>query len=68
MSEPTQTWSELITGLYETLSEKKADITYHFEDRKIEVPSGTGQEAEYAIWKLDGKLRVSTKMIRSTQN
>ncbi len=68
MSEPTQTWSELITGLYETLSEKKADITYHFEDRKIEVPSGTGQEAEHAIWKLDGKLRVSTKTIRSTQN
>ncbi len=68
MSEPTQTWSELVTELYEALSEQKADITYHFEDRKVEVPSGTGPEAEHAIWKLDGKLRVSTKTIRSTQN
>ena len=64
MSEPTQTWSELVTGLYEALSEQKVDITYHFEDRKVEVPSGTGTEAEHAIWKLDGKLRVSTKTIQ----
>ena len=68
MSEPTQAWSELVTELYEALSEQKADITYHFEDRKVKVPSGTGPEAEQAIWKLDGKLRVSTKTIQSTQN
>ncbi|MEK9974776.1 MAG: hypothetical protein VW876_15205, partial [Deltaproteobacteria bacterium] len=64
MSEPTQTRSELLTELYEVLSEQRADITYHFEDRKVEVPSGTGTEAEHAIWKLDGKLRVSTKTIQ----
>ena len=64
MSEPTQTWSELVTGLYEALSEQKVDITYHFEDRKVEVPSATGPEAEHAIWKLDGKLRVRTKTIQ----
>ena len=63
MSEPTQTWSELVTKLYEALSKRKADITYHFEDRKVEVPSGTGPKAEHAIWKLDGKLRVRTKTI-----
>ncbi len=34
MSEQTQAWSELLTGLYEALSEQKADITYHFEDRE----------------------------------
>ena len=64
MSEPTQAWSELVTELYETLSEQKADITYHFEYRKVEVPSGTGPEAEHAIWKLVGKLRVHTKTIQ----
>ncbi|MGB0486011.1 MAG: hypothetical protein ACPGK1_15875 [bacterium] len=64
MSEPTQTWSELLTELYEAKSEQRADITYHFEDRKVEVPSATGPEAEHAIWKLDGKLRVSTKTIQ----
>ena len=54
MSEHTKTWPELAIGLYEALTEKKAEITYHFEDRKVEVPSGTGPEAEHAIWKLDG--------------
>ena len=54
MSEQTQAWSELVTELYEALSEQKTDTTYHFEDMKVEVPSGTGPEAEHAIWKLDG--------------
>ncbi len=61
MSEPTKTWPELAIGLYEALTETKAEITDHIEDMKVEVPSGTGTEAEHAIWKLDGKLRVSTK-------
>ena len=39
------------------------EITYHFEDMKVEIPSGTGAKAEHAIWKLDGKLRISTKTI-----
>ena len=64
MSDHTQTWSELVTELYEALSEQKADTTYHFEDRKVEIPSGTGPKAEHAIWKLDGKLRVRTKTIQ----
>ena len=68
MSEHTKTWPELAIGLYEALTEKKAEITYHFEDMKVEVPSGTGPEAEQAIWKLDSRLRVSTKTIQSTQN
>ena len=68
MSEQTQAWSELVTELYEALSEQKADTTYHFEDRKVEVPSGTGPEAEHAIWKLDGKLRVHTKTIQLIQS
>ena len=68
MSEPTQAWSELVTELYEALSEQKAAITYHFEDMKVEVPSGTGPEAEHAIWKLDGKLRVHTKTMQLIQS
>ncbi len=57
----TSTWPELAIGLYEALTEKKAEITYHFEDMKVEIPSGTGPEAQHALWKLDGKLRISTK-------
>ena len=61
MSEHTNTWPELAIELYKALTEKNAEITYHFEDMKVEIPSGTGPKAEHAIWKLDGKLRISTK-------
>ena len=54
MSEHTKTWPELAIGLYEALTERKAEITYHFEDMKVEIPSGTGPEAQHALWKLDG--------------
>ena len=63
MSEHTNTWPELAIGLYKALTEKNAEITYHFEDMKVEIPSGTGAKAEHAIWKLDSKLRISTKTI-----
>ena len=61
MFENNDTLPELAIGLYEALTEKKAEITYHFEDMKVEIPSGTGPEAQHALWKLDGKLRISTK-------
>ena len=61
MSEHNGTLPELVIGLYEALTEKKAEITYHFEDMKVEIPSGTGPEAHHALWKLDGKLRISTQ-------
>jgi len=60
MSERNDTLPELAIGLYEALTEKKAEITYHFEDMKVEIPSGTDPEAHHALWKLDGKLRSST--------
>jgi hypothetical protein len=45
----TGTWPELAIGLYESLTEKKAEIAYHFEDMKVEIPSGTGPEAHHAL-------------------
>ena len=52
MSEHNGTLPELAIGLYEALTEKKAEINYHFEDMKVEIPSGTGPEAHHALWKL----------------
>ena len=63
MSEHTKTWPELAIGFYEALTEKKAEITYHFEDVKVKILSGTGPKAERAVWKLDGELRISTTTI-----
>ena len=56
----TQTWPELAIGLYEQLTGKNAEIIYTFENMRIEVPSGTGENVQHAPWKLDGTLRIKT--------
>ena len=57
----TTTWPELAIGLYDRLTGRGAEITYEFEDMAIEVPSGTGDDAEHARWRVDGTLRVTTR-------
>ena len=56
----THTWPELAIGLYEQLTGKNAEIIYTFENMKIEVPSGTGNDVKHAPWKLDGTIRIKT--------
>ncbi|SDX54501.1 hypothetical protein [Halobellus clavatus] len=57
----TTTWPELAIGLYDRLTGRGAEITYDFEDMEVEVPSGTGDDAEHARWRVDGTLRVTTR-------
>lgn len=56
----TTTWPDLAIGLYDRLTGRNAEITYEFEDLEVDVPSGTGDEAEHAHWRVDGTLRVTT--------
>lgn len=56
----TRTWPELAIGLYDRLTGRGAEITYEFDDLKVEVPSGTGERAEHAKWRLDGTIRIRT--------
>ncbi|MFB6252304.1 MAG: hypothetical protein ABEI27_11590 [Halobellus sp.] len=57
----TTTWPELAIGLYDRLTGRGAEITYDFQDMEVEVPSGTGDDAEHARWRVDGTLRVTTR-------
>ena len=57
----TTTWPDLVISLYDRLTGRGAEIIYEFEDMEVEVPSGTGEDAEHARWRLDGELRVSTE-------
>lgn len=57
----TTTWPDLAIGLYERLTGRGATITYEFEDMEVDVPSGTGEDAEHAHWRLDGTVRVTTR-------
>ncbi|WP_122088295.1 hypothetical protein [Halalkalicoccus subterraneus] len=57
----TQTWPELAIGLYDRLTGRGAEITYEFEDMEIDVPNKTGEDADYAHWRVDGTLRIATR-------
>jgi len=58
--EETTTWPELAMGLYDRLTGRNAEIHYQFEDMTVEVPRGTGDDAEHAEWRVDGGVRVTT--------
>lgn len=57
----TTTWPDLAISLYDRLTGRGAEIVYDFEDMSVDVPSGTGEDAEHAHWRLDGTVRVSTR-------
>ena len=57
----TNTWPELAIGLYDKLTGREAEITYTFEDMRVEIPSRTGNGAARAEWKLNGSLKISTR-------
>ncbi len=62
-AEHTKNWPDLAIGLYERLTGANAEISYGFEEMKIQVPSGTGADAEHANWVLNGTLKISTNEI-----
>ncbi|WP_181693164.1 hypothetical protein [Natronomonas sp. LN261] len=57
----TTTWPDLAISLYDRLTGRGAEIIYDFDDMEVEVPSGTGEDAEHARWRLDGELRITTE-------
>ena len=57
----TQTWPDLAIGLYDKLTGRGAEITYEFDDMEVDVPSTTGEDPEYAYWRVDGTLTVKTR-------
>ena len=59
--EETTTWPELAISLYDRLTGRGAEITYDFEDMTVQVPSGTGADAEHAEWRIDGAVNVTTR-------
>jgi hypothetical protein len=56
-----QTWPDLAIGLYDRLTGRNAEISYTFDDFRVQVPSGTGSRSTSAQWVLSGTLNISTK-------
>lgn len=56
----TTNWPDLAIGLYDRLTGRNAEITYEFSDMKVQIPSGTGAQADHAQWVLDGTMKIRT--------
>lgn len=61
MSEQTRNWSDLAITLYEKLTDRNAEITYEADDMEVWVPSGVGEEASHAKWKVNGAIRIRAR-------
>ncbi len=61
MSQQTRDWSELAVSLYDKLTSRNAEITYEADDMEVWVPSGVGDDASHAKWKVNGSLRIRTR-------
>ena len=57
----TKTWPELAIGLYDVLTGRGAEITYHFDHMDILVPSSANENATHAKWSLNGTIKVRTQ-------
>lgn len=64
----TKNWPDLAMGLYERLTGRNAEIRYEFEKMHVQIPSGTGSDAEHAEWILNGTLKISTRELDSVPN
>lgn len=61
MSHQTRDWSELAASLYDKLTTRNAEITYEADDMEIWVPSGVGDDASHAKWKVNGSLKIRAR-------
>lgn len=57
----THSWPELAADLYDKLTGRKAEITYEFSDMQVSIPSGTGDSASHAQWRVNGSLKIRTR-------
>lgn len=61
MADHTRDWSELAISLYDKLTGRNAEITYEADNVEVWVPSGIGQEADHALWKVNGALKIRAR-------
>ena len=61
MAEHTRTWPELAISLYDKLTDRNAEITYEADNMEVWVPSGVGDDASHAKWKVNGSLKIRAR-------
>ncbi len=61
MANHTSDWSELAISLYDKLTGRNAEITYEADNVEVWVPSGVGDDARQAPWKVNGSLKIRAR-------
>lgn len=60
--EPNKTtWPDFAIVLFDLLTGRKAEVSYDFENLEIFVPMASGSSPEYAIWKVNGVLKIRAR-------
>ncbi|MEH6576131.1 MAG: hypothetical protein V7731_03540 [Amphritea sp.] len=54
-------WPEAATDLFDLLTGRHAEVTYQLDDLEISIPMETGSEADHALWKLNGTIKVRAR-------
>lgn len=66
MSDDTvHSWPGMAIELFDHLTGRNAEITYHLENMEVHVPThldGKGTALSYAVWKFNGALRISSRV------
>ena len=47
--------------LYDKLTGRNAEITYEADNVEVWVPSGVGEDATHALWKVNGNLKIRAR-------
>lgn len=55
------TWPDFAIVLFDLLTGRKAEVTWEFENLEVHVSIATGMNTEYAVWKLNGILKVRAR-------
>ena len=55
------TWPDFVIVLFDLLSGRKAEVTWEFQNLELHVPITTGTNTEYAVWKVNGVLKVRAR-------
>ena len=61
MAQQTKDWSELAISLYDKLTGRDAEISYEADNMEVWVPSGVGDDAGHAHWKINGTLKIRAR-------
>lgn len=64
-NDATTTWPDLGIALYDRLTGRNAEITYDFDELRVNVPSSTGESSPAAQWTLSGAVRIRTREVAS---